>query len=108
MKTVYLNELIRGFNGDGILVDGEPMSVKDLLLQYVGTFTSNNGAELILARRVGQKIYDAKEDIDLEETEWNIVKQAVSRPKHVALVMGAFLEFINRVDRDEFSAHKER
>ena len=103
MKVAYLSELIRSFNGNGILVDGSPLTVKDLLLQYVGTFESDKGAELIMARKIGQKIYDCKEPyFEFEDAEWALVKQAISKPKHVALVMGSFLEFIGKVDRNEY------
>jgi len=107
VKVVSLVELIRGFDGKGMLVDGRPFVTKDLLLQYSGTFESEKGSELILARKVGQKIYDCKLTfVELEDAEWAIIKQAVSKPKHMALVMGPFLEFIEKVDNNEFNFMK--
>lgn len=104
MKKVPLTKAVRGWDGRVLLVEGNPLTVKELLLQYVGTFESEVGKELILARKLGQKIYDSREDlVEIEEPEFSVIKKSTSRPRHIAIVMGFLLEVLEGVEQDQYS-----
>jgi hypothetical protein len=104
MKNVPLTFPIRGWDGNPIAVDGKPLTVRELCLQYVGTFESENGKDCIIARKIGQRIYDCTEDmIALEDAEFNILERSMQKPRHIAIVMGHLLEIMDDVKNGKTS-----
>ena len=89
MKYIAVNDLIVDFSG-GIIPGekGEPVRVRDILLQYLGAFLSEKGKDLVIARKVGQAVYDCKIDkLALEDAEFEILEKSIAKPRHGALLM---------------------
>ena len=97
MKKIDLNSKILGFDGKPIRDSDKKrdMVLKDLLLNYVGYFQSQDGAELIAASVLAHKIYKAVGIIELNEDETKTLKKAVETPRHVAVVYAAMMERLN-------------
>jgi len=88
---------IVGFDGKPIndMANGQPVVVKNILLQYLAGYMGQSTEDIFLAMKIGQRLYDWTEDImDLEDTEYNLLKKTVAIPKHIALVMSKIYEAI--------------
>lgn len=101
MKTLEnINQEFLNVNGKPIpSVDGD-LTFKTVMIQCVGgLFTSTNIKDNILARKVGQKIYDSKKDLDLEDAEFELlcksVKEVVKKSHFTAIVIGPLCEYLS-------------
>lgn len=91
MVTMEIGKEIKTFDGKAIPgdVSGRPMTVKDAVLHYLGTFNSKNGKSMIEAYQLGVKIAGHVEpEISLENAEFNLIKEATQNPAHGALIIG--------------------
>ena len=91
MVTLELGKEMKTFDGKVLPGDatGKAMVLKDVVLHYLGTFNSKNGASMIEAYRLGVKIAGHVEpEIQLENAEFNIIKEATQNPVHGALIIG--------------------
>jgi hypothetical protein len=95
MKRIRVNKVIEGFDGKPIVMGGEALVVKDMMLQYLGTFASENPQEMIVAFAIGQKVYSAESYVDLENAEYKIIEKAISKPQHGTVVFVPFKEAID-------------
>ena len=101
MVSMSVGREIRTFDGRPLPVDvtGKPMLIKDVLLHYLGTFNSKNGKSMIEAYKLGVKISDYSEsEIQLENAEFNIIKEAIQNPVHGALIIGQLQEAIDAAE----------
>lgn len=78
--------LDQGFvNFDGSIIEG--LTLKGVLLQYLGTFSSQKGEDMIAAYTLGQRVYEpARQSLTLSDKELELVKNAISKPQHIAMV----------------------
>ena len=91
MVKMEIGKGIRTFDGKPLPADvtGKPMVIKDVLLHYLGTFNSKNGKSMIEAYQLGVKIAGhADPEIEIENAEFNILKEATQTPVHGALIIG--------------------
>jgi hypothetical protein len=91
MVKMQIGKELTTFEGKPIPADptGKPMVIKDVLLHYLGTFNSKNGKSMIEAYQLGVKIAaHAEPEIDLENAEFNVLKEATQNPQHGALIIG--------------------
>jgi len=96
-----LGKQINTFDGKSLPADatGKPMVVKDVLLHYLGTFNSKNGKSMIEAYQLGMKIAGHTEaEIQLENAEFNLVKEATQIPQHGALIIGQLQAVIDAAE----------
>ena len=100
VTVVELGKVMVTFDGRPIPdFQGNPMSVRDVLLHYLGTYTSKNGKNIIDAYQLGMKIAKHTEaTIQLENAEFLILKESVQNPAHGALIMGQIAEVLDRAE----------
>lgn len=87
-KIRNLDQPVIGFGGEPITdMKGKPVLVKPLLLQYFSAHISPSKEDVFLAMKVGAKIFDAKSDVELEDTEFAFVEKILDPPQHSAVIM---------------------
>ncbi len=102
MFTLEIGKEIRTFDGRVISVDAtmKPMTIKDVLLHYIGTFNTKDGKRLIEAYKLGLKLSDYYEQtINIENSDWLIIQEAIQTPVHGALIMGQLQEAIEAAEK---------
>lgn len=107
-KTLNIGKILIGFNGKAILNENEnPVTVKDILLQYAGMYVTKDGKEVIRARMVGQKIFDVpnlgKEagKLKLEDADFELLEKMLADPSHPALIFSQVLEVMDEAKKNE-------
>ncbi len=106
MVTLELGKGITTFDGSPLPWDsaGKPTFVKDLVLHYLGTFNSKNGKSMIEAGALGFKIAAYTEsEIQLENAELNIIKEATQNPVHGALIVYQFNAALDEAEKTKTS-----
>ena len=87
--------------------DDKTIYVRDLLIQAVGNqFKAENKARVILAYKVGQKLFDCPDQfIDLEDAEFELIKSAIEKPLPglSPLVMGQIYPVIDDAEKERES-----
>lgn len=93
MKTLKINDPILSYDGEPLtdnLRDGDDKRIlyKDMFIQVLGPMFQGRGAvdveKVILAHKVGQKLFDCKdESIELEDAEFNLLKEAAESPSSI-------------------------
>jgi hypothetical protein len=68
-----------------------PLTFKSLLRMYTGSYSPDpadkNGAEnSVIANAVALKVHNAIDEIELTDEEYEILKEAILKPFHIALV----------------------
>ena len=114
MKKFDVNKPINNLKGEpfkqpeileGKQVGEKDMVVGDILIGYIGVFSSKDGRENIIVRRMGEKIFDALESKDdglceFEDGDFTILLTkvlAADRQLFGALVMGPVFEYLEDV-----------
>jgi hypothetical protein len=98
MKRINLKEEIKGFDGKAVMLGDEALTVKTLLMQYIGTYASENAADMVVAYAIGQKVYDNESYVDLNGSEYRVVEKAIARPQHGTVV---YVPLKNAIDSAE-------
>lgn len=95
MKYLAVRTPVCNFAGTELLDntksgDDKVIRVQDILVQYLGQFfQAKDPKKVILAYKVGQKIYDAKFDsLELEDAEFELIEEALKEPKHSPMILG--------------------
>jgi len=95
MVTIQLSKPICNFAGIPIPVPGEDrdFSIKDLLLHYLGVFTSKDGKTVIRVYDLGIRIQNCKDkEMTIENADFLLLKEASQTPQHGAMVMAQLLK----------------
>jgi hypothetical protein len=102
MKSLKACDTINDLRGEPIMIDSEPVRVKDILIQYLIGYQGKEPKKIILSRKVAQKLFDHKVDkMDLEDAEFDLIKEAIKDPKHPAITMAPVLEAIEEAEKEE-------
>ncbi len=82
MKKINLDTQFTTLDGKTI-VDNEqkPITLKFALLNILGTYQAMNGEEAIKVYDIGIKINNSKKEIELEDSDFELLKKAVSNNK---------------------------
>lgn len=109
MKYVNVGKEIKDYDGKSIPGREGTIKVKDIMNQYVAGFTKENDPDkMILAWRIGQKIYDADGEVALEDAEFDLVKEAMKKPQHAAALYGpTYQELITAEEKAKEAEKKE-
>ena len=82
-----LDKGINGYDGEVMLINDKPLIIKDLLMQYLGSFVSQDGKESIAVNAVGQRLYTSKaEETELTDDEYKLLLKATDKPQHISMV----------------------
>ena len=95
MRKINLKEEIKGFDGKAVMLGDEALTVKTILIQYLGTFASENTSEMIIAYAIGQNIYESKNSVLVSSSEFRLIEKALEKPQHGAVV---YVPFKNAID----------
>ena len=95
MRKINLKEEIKGFDGKPVLLGSDALTVKTMLIQYLGTFASENTSEMIIAHAIGQKVYDGDSNVLITSSEFRLIEKALEKPQHGAVV---YVPFKNAID----------
>lgn len=103
MKTLNIGKEITGIEGNKIMVaeTQEFVKVKDILLQYIGSFVAKNGKESIQIFDIGQRIYNAIDYVDLEDAEFELLERSLTPHKHNAIIMSGVEREMMKAKKDE-------
>lgn len=83
------------YDGMPLIIDDKKILIKDILLQYTGGYQAKDGKESIMAFAIGQKIYSCEEgEVELTPEEFLLLEKTLEPPKHIALVMGPLLNWM--------------
>lgn len=109
MKYVNVGKEIMDYEGQPIPGRDGTVKVKDIMNQYVAGYTKDNDPDkMILAWRIGQKIYDATDEVALEDAEFDLVKEAMKKPQHAAALFGpTYQELIVAEEKAKAAEKKE-
>lgn len=102
MKTIELKKPLTQITGEEIKKTNDPNSeaftVRDALINILGSIAQASGEEKIKAYRLGVKIFEAQEVIHLEEADFGFVKNQVKDSQfYTALIVGQLLEYFNQI-----------
>ena len=95
MKKIDLIDLKKFDGTDLISPDGEKtLNVKYVILNHLVTFQGKTGKENILAYTLGQRISASKGILEIEDAEYDLIKNDLERSKPImtALVLGQTLK----------------
>lgn len=108
MKTLTVGKEILDFKGNPIRLENEkdPITIKEVLLRSVGSCNFNedgrNGKRNIIGRRLGEKLYLCQEPtIELEDSEFEMIKESLKVKIFSCLVMGPVEEEIERAEKEK-------
>jgi len=79
---VNLDREINNFDGSKL----REITVKAILLQYLGTFSHNDGAKMIRAYKLGQLVFDGSGNMSFDDKDVEIIREALKKPQHIAIV----------------------
>lgn len=89
---IILTDEIKSLRGlPYINADGSAMTVKDALLEQVGSYRAKSGAESIKAYALGQKILSEPFNLGLSDDERALLKATFDQPGLPAAVAGFVL-----------------
>jgi hypothetical protein len=97
MKRLEIGKKLSTFAGKEVTDsqkdgDDKVISVKDLLVQYVGQlFDEQNKEKVLRAYMLAQKIYNCDSDfMDVEDAEFKLIVEATDKPKmgHTPMILG--------------------
>lgn len=107
MKTLFIGKEILDYRGKSLILPGEnePLTIREILLRAVGSHNFNpdglNGKKNIMGWKLGEKLFDCKEPvIDLEDAEFEMVKESLSACIFSCLIMGPVEEEIERAEKE--------
>jgi len=93
MKKLRISTIINDFGGEPILSDKRPLTIKDVILNHIGTFASKNGKEVIRLSKLGHKVYDhVTPYIDLEDAEFELLEKVLAEPRMSVLAVAPVFE----------------
>lgn len=95
MKYLTIDRALKTYAGKEILDNGKVVTIKDILIQYVGQlFDSKDKKENLLAFHLGLRINDCTiGQLKLEDAEFDLVVKATDEPKgHGPMIMGPIYE----------------
>lgn len=80
MKKIKINGEIKDFSGNvAAIVDGKPMTVRDVIMQQVGSYSSATGKETLENYALGMKIHECKFGLlELEEAEFKQLEKVLN------------------------------
>ena len=109
MRTLNnLQQAITGFDDEPMEFDGVVMTIKDLLVQYVGSYTSDNPTEMVETWEIGPKLSKAKNKIELEDREFLLLKKMTDKPKHINLLYSPMRKYLDAVKEKEEKKEKKK
>ncbi|MCU0589854.1 MAG: hypothetical protein MUC33_01320 [Desulfobacterales bacterium] len=89
---INLKEEIKSFRGlPYINADGSPMTVKDALLEQVGSYRAKSGAESIKVYALGQAILASVDILRMDADDVALLKTTFDQPGLPAAVAGFVL-----------------
>ncbi len=104
MKVIPLSKRITGHDDKPLVdKDGVEMCIGNVFVAALGRSTFQDGRDVILAHKVGRKIYDqvetGAESMELEDAEFALLKQAaqLNGPQFISLILGPTLEELYKV-----------
>ena len=104
MKSIDLSIELKKFNKENVVFDGVALTIGEVILAHLTTFKATDWKKAILARKIGDKVYEAGlgEDntVGLEDAEFDLVKEAVKKSEiYTALIMGTVYMELDKVDK---------
>lgn len=103
MKSLKVQDTILSFERKPIKTpDGQTLQVKDVIVQYLATYTGKDGKKIMRARNLGQLIFDAEEDpIEIEDADLDLIEEAMQEPQHSAIALAPVYEQIEEAKREQ-------
>ena len=99
MNLNNLDKQLKTLTGTPVMMDEKtPLTYRTALLLACETYNpaTRKPGSMLQAYKVGTKILEAKDTLELSDDEHNILTEAVeSTQSFVAIVIGRLLEFIN-------------
>lgn len=111
MKTLNIGKIILDYRGNPAMIPGilentfEKATIQEVLVRLVGMYNFNedgkNGKRNIIGRRLGEKLFVCKTPtIELEDIEFDMVKESLSLRIFTCLIMGPVEEEIERAEKE--------
>lgn len=88
---VNLDQELKNFDGTNL----SGISVKAIMIQYLGTYGSQEGKKVIAAYKLGTRVYDASGEIELSDSELDIMRDSLQKPQHIAIVYAQICDVFN-------------
>jgi len=114
MKLITgVNDTIKTFQGKEVytlLEEGGvpvPITIKEALVNSCASISAQdlgNAKDLLLAHSLGQKIWDGKDEILLEEQELTLLKKIIEKSQGTALLLGTLLKTVEEAEEVEVKA----
>lgn len=106
MKLTELNQPLRGFDGQPIMVPQEkgeavPFQLKVALLNCLGSKKPEDGQEAIAIVRLGTSLFDVDVEVGVGITELLLLKAAVEQnnPSYTGLIQGQLMIYLESVEQ---------
>uniref|UniRef100_A0A6M3IRM1 Uncharacterized protein n=1 Tax=viral metagenome TaxID=1070528 RepID=A0A6M3IRM1_9ZZZZ len=106
MKKINLDLQFKTLDDKTIVISenkiNKPLTLKFVLLNILGTYQAADGVESITVYDVGIKINRAKESIDLEDVEYELIKKVVNTNKlFVSIVTAQILKEFKKLEENK-------
>jgi len=98
MKKINIGKILVGFDQKPLLDENKRFVIaKDILLQYVGMYVSQDGKGRIQTRIFGEKLFkaDRNKELEIEDAEFNLLKQMLQKPAHPDIILIQIDEMID-------------
>jgi len=89
-KKINIGKILVGFDGKPLLNEEKGhVTAKDILIQYAGSFMSQEPRERIMTRMFGEKLFkaDRNKEMKIEDAEYNLLKQMLQKPMHPDIIL---------------------
>lgn len=97
-KKINIGKILVGINGEPILTEEKKhLIAKDILIQYVGSHTSEDGRGRIITRLLGEKLFkaDSNSDCAIEDSEFNLLKEMLKKPMYPDIISSQIDEMMD-------------
>ena len=99
-KLINIGKILVGFNQKPMLdTSGGYITIKDILLQYAGNHTSQDGRKRIATRLFGEKLFkaDRNNELELSDAEFKLLELMLQKPAHPDIILTQIDEMMDEV-----------
>ena len=108
MKSLEINAILTDLTHKPILnppepgKSSEPAKIKDILIQYLVGYKGKEPKQVMLARKVAQKVFDFEGlSLEVEDAEFDLIEEAVKEPQHNALIIAPIYEMLKAAKEEK-------
>jgi hypothetical protein len=101
MKKINLNVALKNLKGENLLDQAKEITeMRELIANALSVSKPKQAKDIIKQYKLAMKIFEVKEDLTLEEAEYEMIKDILEKNElnYTTLVLGQILEHLNTAE----------